>query len=327
MKSRLLSLLAGTATFGILASGAFAADLPRRQAPPPAPYVAVPVFTWTGFYVGVNAGGAFSTNSNRDDFTTNGAFVGATSLTGFSAVSTRDNDRSGFAGGGQIGYNYQMGSWVIGVEADIQGTSFGSNRNNGFFGSDANGFATVTPNDGLVAGPVAGAPGNVAFFNNQFASRRNLDWFGTARGRIGYAWDRLLVYGTGGVAFSDTNNNNSFGSFGSSSAIPAPFFTPAGLALVTAAPVVGATATNRNNNDVGYAVGGGLEYAFTPNFTGKIEGLYVNFGHSGRTIAGNSVIGVTNTGAPVTAAAAGFRNRDDDFAVVRAGLNYKFSAF
>ena len=78
---------------------------------------------------------------------------------------------------------------------------------------------------------------------------------------------------------------------------------------------------------VGYAVGGGLEYAFTPNFTGKIEGLYVNLGHSGRGIAGNSVIGVTNTGAPVTASSVGFRSRDDDFAVVRAGLNYKFNWF
>jgi hypothetical protein len=140
-----------------------------------------------GFYVGVNAGGAFSTHDNHDDFNTNTAFVGATPLTGFSAVTSRNNDRSGFAGGGQIGYNYQMGGWVIGVEADIQGTSFGNNRDNSFFGSNGNGFATVTPNDGLVAASVAGAPGNVAFFNNQFSSRRNLDWFGTARGRIGYA--------------------------------------------------------------------------------------------------------------------------------------------
>jgi len=325
MRKTLLSLLAGTASVAVLSSVAFAADLPRRQAPLPVPYVAVPVFTWTGFYVGVNAGGAFSTHDNRDDFTTNGAFVGAAPLTGFAAVSTSNRDRSGFAGGGQIGYNYQIGGWVIGVEADIQGTSFGNNRDNGFFGSNANGFATVTPNDGLVAAPVAGAPGNVAFFNNSFAGRRNLDWFGTARGRIGYAWDRVLVYGTGGVAFSDSNNNAAFGTFGSGAAIPAPFFTSAATAAAGAG-VVGATLSTRNNNDVGYAVGGGLEYAFTPNFTGKIEGLYVNFGHSG-SVAGNSVIGVTNTGAAVTAAAAGFRNRDDDFAVVRAGLNYKFNAF
>src|SRR3954464_2054804 len=109
-------LFSSVALFGLTAT-AMAADLPRRTvvAPPPVPYVAVPVFTWTGFYVGVNAGGAFSTH-DRDDFTTSGAFVGATPLTGFAAVSTNSNDRSGFAGGGQIGYNYQMGSWVIGVE-------------------------------------------------------------------------------------------------------------------------------------------------------------------------------------------------------------------
>jgi outer membrane immunogenic protein len=327
MRKTLLSLLAGTASFAVLSSAAFAADLPARRAPP-VPYVAVPVFTWTGFYVGVNAGGAFSTHDNHDDFNTNTAFVGATPLTGFSAVTSRNNDRSGFAGGGQIGYNYQIGSWVIGVEADIQGTSFGNNRDDSFFGSNGSGFATVTPNDGLVAASVAGAPGNVAFFNNQFSSRRNLDWFGTARGRIGYAWDRLLVYGTGGVAFTDDNNNDRvFGSFGSGAAIPAPFFVSGAAAAAGAAVAPSFVGVRRNNDNVGYAVGGGLEYAFTPNFTGKIEGLYVNFGHNDRGIAGNSVIGVTNTGAPVTASTVGFRNRDDDFAVVRAGLNYKFNVF
>jgi len=329
MRIRLCSLLAGTAGVGIVASGAFAADLPRRQAPPPAPYVAVPTFTWTGFYVGVNAGGAFGTNGNRDEFRTNTAFVGATPLTGFSGATTHNNDRSGFAGGGQVGYNYQMGRWVVGVEADIQGTSFGNNRNDSFFGATPGGFATVTPNDGLVAAPVAGSAGNVAFFNTaQFGSRRNIDWFGTVRGRIGYAWDRLLVYGTGGVAFSDSGNNNTaFGSFGSGAAVPGPFFTSTGAAIAGSGVVGTQTFSSRNNNDVGYAVGGGIEYAFTPNFTGKIEGLYVNLGHNGRGIAGNSVIGVTNTGAAVTASSVGFRSRDDDFAVVRAGLNYKLNWF
>jgi outer membrane immunogenic protein len=277
----------------------------------------------------VNAGGAFSSSTHDDAFGGSTAFVGATPI-GFSGVAvSRDNDRSGFAGGGQVGYNWQFGSFVFGIEADIQGTSFGNHNDTAFFGATSGGFATATPNNGLVAAPVAGSAGNVAFFNTaQFAGRRNIDWFGTVRGRIGYAWDRLLVYGTGGVAFTDGNNSGiAVGSFGSGAAIPAPFYVTPGAAAAGAG-VVGTTSfAARSNNDVGYAVGGGVEYAFTPNFTGKIEGLYVNLGHSGRGIAGNSVIGVTNTGAAVTASSVGFRSRDDDFAVVRAGLNYKFNWF
>jgi outer membrane immunogenic protein len=325
MRKTFLSLLAGTASVAAFGSAALAADLPSR-APPPAPYVAVPVFTWTGFYVGVNAGGGFS-SSGRDDAFGNTALVGTTPIDGLTGVSTSSRSRSGFVGGGQIGYNYQMGHWVIGIEADIQGTSFGNNRNNALFGADPNGFSTATADGVLIAAPVPGAPGNVAFFNNQFAARRNLDWFGTVRGRIGYSWDRLLVYGTGGVAFSDAGSDRAFGSFGSSAAVPAPFFTTGGLTAVTASPVVGTAVISRNSSDLGYAVGGGVEYAFTPTITGKIEGLYVNLGHSGARVAGNSVIGVTNTGAPVTASSVGFRSRDDDFGVVRAGLSYKFSLF
>jgi len=89
---------------------------------------------------------------------------------------------------------------------------------------------------------------------------------------------------------------------------------------------------DRNNNDVGYAVGGGLEYAFTNNLTAKLEGLYVNFDRDRRNngfLAGNNVVGVTNFGAPVFANQLGFvtNRNNDDFAVIRAGLNYKFGTF
>ena len=94
-------------------------------------------------------------------------------------------------------------------------------------------------------------------------------------------------------------------------------------ALVTATPFSLST-----GNNVGYAVGGGLEYAFTNNLTAKLEGLYVNFKDGGRNSgATNAVVGVTNAGAPVTAASIVDNRRGDDFGVVRLGLNYKFSAF
>lgn len=277
-------LLSSVAMAGLIVA-AQAADLPSRRAAPIAtPYVAVPVFTWTGFYVGVNAGYGFS-DSNNNNLGTGLAAVGpavATPVVGTFGTTT-NNNRDGFVGGGQVGYNYQMGQVVVGIEGDIQYTDFGR-RGNSVLG-------TAVPNANILGG----SP-NVAFFNRGNQS----DYFGTVRGRVGYAFDRALVYGTGGVAFrdSDRRDNTFFG--------------------VT-------TGYNRGGEDVGYAVGGGVEYAFTPNITAKVEGLYVNFSDKGRGGLGGNVVGVTNTGAPIVA--VGSNRRDDDFAVVRAGINYKFTSF
>jgi outer membrane immunogenic protein len=317
MRKTLLSLLAGAASVAALGSAAFAADLPARS-PPPAPYVAVPVFTWAGAYFGVNAGAAWSDNQT-DTFRDVTLFAGSTPIGGLTTLTSRSSGSDAvFAGGGQIGYNWQFGGWVTGIEADIQGLASNRSRDNGIFGV---GNSVFTASNGT----------QVALFNNTGvgASARSLDWFGTVRGRLGYAWDRVLVYGTGGFAFTDRGNDNRVvGSFGSTADVPNSFFTPGGLVAVRTNPFGGtAVVASRSNNDTGYAVGGGIEYAFTPNLTAKIEGLYVNFGHKDRGIAGNTVIGVTPTGAPVSVASTSIRSKDDDFAVVRAGLNWKFNAF
>ncbi|KAB1070427.1 porin family protein, partial [Methylobacterium planeticum] len=177
------SILRGaTALAGIaLAGSAFAADLPRRAAPPPV-FAPIPVFTWTGFYAGFNAGYGFGTQDDRAP-TVIGVPAGATAgsslfvtgagapTTGTVAFSNRNNN-DGFVGGGQIGYNYQFtpGSGVvIGVEADAQYVDFGRNRNR--FA-----FATV-PGGGV-------NPGSLVFNPNGISG---LDYFGTVRGRLGYA--------------------------------------------------------------------------------------------------------------------------------------------
>nr|WP_183752733.1 outer membrane protein [Pseudochelatococcus contaminans] len=108
-------LIGGVVATGLLASGAaFAADLPSRQVEPVAPVYAAPAFTWTGFYVGVNAGYAWNANDNN-----NNTFYGSSSNDG------------GFTGGGQIGYNYQINQFVIGAEADINYADL-KNKNNGW---------------------------------------------------------------------------------------------------------------------------------------------------------------------------------------------------
>ena len=194
MRRGLNAHLAALAVAAILGTAAHAADLPSRFAPAPAPVVAaVPVFTWTGFYVGVNAG--YGWNTNDDDVVING--------TAFEV-----DDEGGFVGGGQIGYNYQIGSFVVGLETDIQYADIGGDT--ALPGLDSN------DDD-----------------NN---------WFGTVRGRAGYAFDRALIYATGGLAYGKISNGFS----------------------------------NSDDTNVGWTLGAGVEYAFTNNLTAKVEGLYVN---------------------------------------------------
>jgi outer membrane immunogenic protein len=294
MKKLLLSSVA----FASLTAGAMAADLPSRRVAP-APFVAVPVFTWTGFYVGVNAGYGFNTGPRRNNvFTvTNPGTVTPNAFPAGTVVTTGggfSDENDGFVGGGQIGYNYQIGSIVIGIEADAQYADFGGRRNRG--------TTFITP-------AIPGAPGAAGFFGGQ-NNTTGIDYFGTVRGRLGFAMDRALIYVTGGLAYSDG---------------------PGRDRCVVAATgfVVTAGACGANNDDfrTGYAVGGGVEYAFTPNLSGKIEGLYVDLERNRQ----NNFLGVVGgaggpNGVPVFRT-SGRNNNSDEFVVVRAGLNYKFNLF
>ncbi|MBZ9821920.1 outer membrane protein [Mesorhizobium sp. CA4] len=134
------------ATALVLATGtAYAADA-LQEAPVAASY------DWTGAYIGVNAGGGFGTFSIDPAGGGPGGF---------------DLSASGFLGGIQAGYNWQVGQFVYGVEADFQG-------------SDVKAEISL------------GGPSLEA----------KVDWFGTVRARIGYTpVDRFLVYGTGGLAY------------------------------------------------------------------------------------------------------------------------------
>ncbi len=288
MKSFLRS---ATALAGIaLAGSAFAADLPRRAAPPV--FVPVPVFTWTGFYAGFNAGYGFDASSSSQPTVL--GLTPASTLVQTNTVIAFSNGRSndGFVGGGQIGYNYQFtpGSGVvIGVEADAQYVDFGRDRNR---------F--------LQSGPLAAQQ----VFNPAGVS--GLDYFGTVRGRLGYAFDRTLVYGTGGFAYGSGGGRD-----------------------------FGLTNSSRDDFQTGWAAGGGVEYALpTDSFlnffkssavTLKIEGLYVNLDRGNRN---NGVFAVNNAGQEIGLTSpgvvignAGRQVRDTEFAVVRAGLNYKFGSY
>jgi outer membrane immunogenic protein len=209
-----------------LTSGTIAADLPAAALPPALlPTVAVaPAFTWAGFYAGVNAGAGFGTHESSILVPPEAFPVAAPVAVPVAApvetpppvvappppgpppvvppappppappphhkkdplVTYRDR-HSGFVGGGQIGYNVQLGSFVIGVEADLQAADLGGRA-----------APIVTPF----------VPGFVPVIRQS-----HVDWFGTVRGRAGVAFDQVpffnqvLLYGTGGFAYggiSDT---------------------------------------------------------------------------------------------------------------------------
>ena len=346
-------LLSSVALLGFTA-GALAADLPRRAAPP-AYYAPVPVFTWTGFYVGVNAGYGWSSDDNNNgcfgcfgggvvtvDTTPGGATVAPVALPagafGFAGTNGGGN-RDGFVGGAQVGFNYQFtpgSGFVVGVEADIQWLGGDNDRNNGFFGTNLFNHPPVapflTPGAGIVGVPATGS--NVALFNNGgFGNNRNnqSDWFATARLRVGYAFDRVLVYATGGLAFTDNgNNNNGFFGITNGSQLPAAFYVSPAAAAFGSTVGTGGFFGKNNNNDVGWVLGAGVEYAFTNNLTVKLEGLWVSMDNNNNNNFGfaNGIVGVSNTGAPIRSNAffGGNNNNDNEFFVARIGVNWKFGS-
>ena len=270
-------LLTSFAAFTALTAAATAADLPRRAAPPV--FVPVPVFTWTGAYFGINAGYGFDAGSDSNRYNLPaGSVLNSGATDGVLSVGS-GNSNEGFVGGGQVGYNYQFtpgSGLVVGLEADAQYTDF-SNRSR-LYDASAVSFTGVQ-------GPAGGAdvrtPG------------RDMNFFGTVRGRVGYAFDRVLFYGTGGFAYGDGG-------------------------------------TGRDDFRTGYTAGGGIEYAMPVdsflNFfrssavTLKVEGLYVNLEQDGR--GARSVYNPATNVLTLSPSA-----RETEFAVVRAGLNYKFGSY
>jgi outer membrane immunogenic protein len=219
-------LLATVASLGLLSASlpAAAADLgPSRMMPVKAP--AYMPFNWGGWYAGLNLGGGFS-------------------------------DVSGVVFGGQIGYNWQFGQWVFGLETDIQ-----------FSGQDSDSVFTA-----------GGAT---------FVDRQELEWFGTFRGRLGYAlWDRWLPYVTGGLAYGGRKASGAV-----TGTLAGPY--------------------SADDTAVGWALGVGVDYAITPAWTARVEYLHVSLDSFTATYGLSGGTAIVNYG-----------RLDND--IVRGALNYRF---
>ncbi len=254
------ALLLATVALAALAGSAFAADLPSTKGAPV--YVAPPpAFSWTGFYVGADIGGAFASTSLTD-----------TAL----GLTSHSLDTSGVMGGGYVGYNYQLNqNFVLGVEGDFQGTSASASYGWNVPGtiktcSKIRVFCTTTPT------------------STNYNAKTSLDWLAAINGRVGVAYDRALFYAIGGAAWAGTSSS------------------------LTAVNSSGGFLWSGSNSDTlsGFDVGAGVEYAFTPNWVGRVEYRYYDFGNYNMTPIGQ-----------VTP----FR-LDTSVNTVRVGLAYLFSS-
>jgi outer membrane immunogenic protein len=217
--------------------------------PMKAPAPAPAAYNWSGCYLGIEGGW-------------NGGHTSQTAVNPPNPANnglplTPDYNLNGGLVGGTIGCNYQVSNWVFGLENDLSWTNASGNAN------DVRPFNTRSTN------PVAE------------------EWIDTLRGRIGFAWDRALFYGTGGAAFARTD--------------------------VTKCPLN--FCITQSQTQVGWAAGAGMEYAVWQNLSVKIEYLHADLG-TGRYFDPRLVIGnnVTNT--------RDVRFTDD---IVRAGLNWRFN--
>jgi outer membrane immunogenic protein len=256
-----------------------AADLPVK-APPPIP---APVWSWTGFYLGFNGGYSWGRSSRSVDLvTTTGAII-----TGAGSVTGGGTDLEGGLFGGQIGYNWQTSNWVWGFETDIQ---WANQRGSTTFlcpataGGCLPGLALLPP----------GVTGTGAVVDQK------LEWFGTFRGRGGIlVGPTALLYATGGLAYGSVQTGILLAGF---NAAGAP---------------ISATASGSSTR-VGWTIGGGAEWKFSPNWSAKIEYLYMDIGRTSNTAFLTTAAG-TGVGVNLTS-----RVTDNIF---RAGVNYQFSTY
>jgi outer membrane immunogenic protein len=292
MKFRFLGI--AFATVMIAAGAAGAADIakPVYKAP-----IVAPAYSWTGFYIGGNAGYSWS-NSNAINSTSAagpcdpavggcGAVPNFSQLGALGATGTVGGKLDGFIGGGQAGYNWQVQNWVWGFEADFQWLN----------ASSGGGFATIVATPAFLGNPVT----------TSFQGSHSLDWLGTARARAGILLTpTILAYATGGLAYGEAKLNGSYRQ----------------VCVACNAAVGGLSAAFAASDTlVGWTIGGGAEWLIAPKWTLKAEYLYYDLGDMSVTTL---VPGFGFNGLPFIRHSPTVESRFDG-QIVRAGLNYKFN--
>jgi outer membrane immunogenic protein len=279
------------AVAAVIATPVLAADM-AVKAPPPAP---APVPSWSGFYGGIEFGGGWSnqgvTYSANDPAAAGLATGGQQPL-----VSPYTVRQSGPVGGFEAGYNWQVGSnWLLGLETDFS-----------FAGMSGQASATSTFSMPL------GAP-----LLQSTTTQQQTDWYGTARGRLGWlATPNLLLFGTGGLGYGRVSSSeNLMLSYPTSGVLFT--FNNGGFSFVcnfNTPCSLGASSAIKT----GWTAGGGAEWLLDQHWSAKIEYQLVSLGTETVRVTAITTLGPGTTPASFSAI---FR---DQFNVVRLGLNYRF---
>jgi outer membrane immunogenic protein len=275
----------------VLASTAAFAEEQRQ---PNSRIPAASAFNWSGFYTGLDAGGSWYNGGSMTGSSNVAAIIPPSNIV---FIPTSSSNSAGFTAGGLSGYNYQIGRIVLGAETDFNYVDLKSQR----VGNTA---ITLTTFAGIA--PVFNTSGSVFIFfcpcveTLSAASYSKIDWYGTIRARLGFlSFDRLLLYGTGGLAYGKVETSK----------LESAVFS-GGIA-------------NRfwlgDNSDIklGWTAGAGAEYALTSRIMVRAEYLYVDLGQSSAT--------ATFQGTdPLQSQIYYTASRDNKFSVVRAAVSYKF---
>ena len=249
MKGVIVASCIGVFAFGLTTSNA--ADIRARPAPyaPPPPVYAPPSFSWTGFYLGGNIGGAWAHRDVTDTF--------------FGTNVNNGNNNGVFIGGGQVGYNWQLGNAVLGVEADFDGVA--NNNNTGTVFIPALGPVQVTSNN---------------------------RWITTVAARFGLTNGYWLFYGKAGGGWVGNED-----------------FTVTNLTTGSSFRI------SNDNSNGGWLVGAGIEWAFAPNWSAKVEYNYLGLEDRTFTVPAGSPFFPGDT----------FTRGDRNVQMVKAGINYRFN--
>ena len=246
-------------------------------------------YDWSGFYLGLSAGAAFNNSEVDNNFNYTGPGVGPVTADDINDRLNDFEDQVGdddavFTGGAMLGYNWQHDSLVLGVEADINYADFSNEVSREFNDLDLP----------FITGDLTDGTSNLSFDAN---------WYGTLRGRLGFAADNFLIYGTGGLAYGHMEAS-------------------ADVELIDDdGETVGYEASTDSTN-WGWTAGAGVEYGIN-NWSLGLEYLYVDLGSA----EWDADVSETVADANISGALAdveGEGNVDYQFSVVRATAKIRF---
>jgi outer membrane immunogenic protein len=245
------------------------------------PAVTMSTFNWSGFYAGVSAGGAWYDGGSFVNSSNVAAIIPPSNII---HIPTSSSNSAGFSAGGLTGFNYQIGRIVLGAETDFNYIDLKSQR----LGSSNITLPPICPVCVSISETLSGA------------SYNKIDWYGTMRARLGLVpFDRLLLYGTGGLAYGMVEMSN-LDSAVFSGGIANRFWLG-----------------NSSEIKLGWTAGAGAEYALTSQIAVRAEYLYVDLGQS-------SVVARFQGTDPLQSQIYYAASRDNKLSIVRAAISFRF---